>query len=232
MSVTAQPFRAAPFRPLSHVMDRFSVDLPAPLRDALDAIVAAHRKAAAAERASEAFGDPAAAPGTDTTTVAWRRRTVHDRLADRRLTGALLDTRTAVVTAHLRALLGERGWNTDWPPAPVRLPGRQVGVSPREHRTGAPREDVVTITVVLDPALAQTVRLAAYWVSEPAVRRLETWARRYGHGPASRRRRDPGLEWPDEQALAARERLRGCVVTTGDIMRAAIRRAVAGGTAS
>ncbi|WP_344458381.1 hypothetical protein, partial [Actinomadura kijaniata] len=95
------------------------------------------------------------------------------------------------------------------------------------------------LTVNLPHSLGDTVRRAAYWTSKDAVEALQDWADRWGDGidVALREAERNGI--PAELALLAaagrpsapksaleiRDRLRQQILTTGDVLRAAIDRA-------
>ncbi|MFJ3883357.1 hypothetical protein ACIPW5_38660 [Streptomyces sp. NPDC090077] len=57
-----------------------------------------------------------------------------------------------------------------------------------------------------------------YWSGLPHVQALQAWTDRWGPGPAAGRSAAP------PEALAERERAAARVVTTGDVVRAALER--------
>ncbi|MEV6527788.1 hypothetical protein AB0M43_38290 [Longispora sp. NPDC051575] len=131
---------------------------------------------------------------------------VDDQLLLLRERGELLGTQGAVVAHHLRAILREEGWDVrTWRAVPAgvkRLPGRPLGRGERQLADGD-RGGPARLVVMLPDDLGDLVRRIAYRVSRPAVVKLA-----------------------GKVARAERERLRGEVLTTGDLIRAAALRAL------
>lgn len=122
----------------------------------------------------------------------------------RRAAGEHFDTRSSIVAYHLRAELDRRGWRgRTWPPVPrgeVTMPGRRWGVA-NDGTLSA------TFAVYVPDDDGELLRRATWKVSAPAVRRLQQIAAM-----------GPRLPRPVRQE---RDRLRGQVVTTADVIRAA-----------
>lgn len=122
----------------------------------------------------------------------------------RRAAGQHFDTRSSIIAYHLRAELDQRGWRgRQWPPAPrgeVTMPGRRWGVP----NDGTLSE---TFAVYVPDGDGELLRRATWKVSAPAVRRLQQIATM-----------GPRLPRPVRQE---RDQLRGRVITTADVIRAA-----------
>ncbi|MFK0250173.1 hypothetical protein ACIQUM_36190 [Amycolatopsis azurea] len=141
------------------------------------------------------------------------RRTARAELEEerdrRRRGGTHNDTNSAVVLPHLLVELDSRGWlHRDWEPVGeghARLAGRPWGV-----RRGSRGELPARLRVWLPTDVDEVLRRSTWHVSAPYVRRLRELA---------------GLP----RALSGAEkaevaRLERYVVTTGDVMRAAVNR--------
>ncbi len=130
---------------------------------------------------------------------------LRERRKDRRKAGQHLDTRSALVAFYVRAELDQRGWSgRTWrpvPPGESAMPGRRWGVANDGQLTA-------DISVSLPYEDGELLRRATWNVSAPATRRLQQIAKLTG-----------GLPWPvrEEQARLRRE-----VVTTADVIRAAV----------
>jgi hypothetical protein len=115
-----------------------------------------------------------------------------------------------VLAPAVDAELDRRGWRTrKWPAVPhgeAALPGRRWGVENTRLLHGRLR-------IYLPDDLAELLRRATWHTSAPATRRLQQIAAA-----------GPQLPKP---LRAERAVLRGQVVTTGDVIRAAARHAVA-----
>ena len=152
------------------------------------------------------------------------------RRAELREEGLLLGTRTALLSLWVRRVLAQHGEIEDWPEIPAgvaSLPGRRWGVKPR-FGDGFPED----LNINFPPALFETVRRAAYWLSQPAEEALQNWADRHGPGPAA-----GGLAllaaalrgFPSAAEMQARDDARKKIVTTGMILREAVWRAIGEG---
>lgn len=170
------------------------------------------------------------------------RREAFDDLRTRRNTaraeGRLLGSRARLVAWHLERALDEMGWSsTDWPalPAEGTRAGRRWGSPNRSRRDRSEPLLGARLAIDLPPALGEQLRRACYWHSEPAIKALQEWADRFGPGPAALEaigrydlamlltilQRENGTG-PRGDDLAERERLRRQVVTTADVLRAAV----------
>lgn len=140
-----------------------------------------------------------------------------------RAVGELRGTRTWYVLPAVRVVMAARGFTgRRWRPVPPRLPGRPWGTHD-QHLGGR-------VTLYLPDDLTETLTRACYWTSAPAVARLQTWYDEFGdhwrgrlHNPTPRFTRRPG---PSDTDLAQRERLVATVVTTGQVLREAIKKAI------
>lgn len=127
----------------------------------------------------------------------------------RRVTGVHLDTRSAMLAHFVRGEFDRRGWSgRTWRPVPrgeASMPGRRWGVGNDGTLTAS-------LAVHLPDDVGELLRRATWHVSAPATRRLQELAE----------------VWPlTGEGLLERARLRGQVVTTGDVIRAAGAAAVA-----
>lgn len=215
--------------------ESFVVAVPEGSLAGLAAVVAVERDVEAAWLARERGRVPADATGRERAEAA---RAIRAERAARRAAGELAGTRDLVVGRALRAVLAERGWAREWPTPPdgeLDAPGRRIGRAGPDDVAGPER-----LTVRLPVDLAQTARRAAYWTSAPAVAQLREWADRWGDGPdvvltRAARAGVPGelalftaaaAKRPDADALLDRARLRAQIVTTGDLIRAAVAHAI------
>jgi hypothetical protein len=119
--------------------------------------------------------------------------------------GELLDTNGVLLTHGVRGELARRGWDTDWPPAPVGvdLGGRWWG----SMETGYPDR----VTCSLPVGLVDQVRAACWWTSKNAIAGLMAWRDEHP-GPVPRY----GL------ARERYERLAAEVTVPGEIWRAGL----------
>lgn len=180
-------------------------------------------------------------------------RVERERLRER---GELSGTRDLVMAGAVRAELKARKLLRDWPeppPGELSAPGPRWGgggrVMPAAWMPGDGMGDAgeeeerrPRLAVRLPADLGETLVRAAYWTSAPAVEELKAWDVRWGDGPTVRlreamRRNGGGVTdldvmfamlapLPEAAALVERERLRGQVITSGDLMRAALGRAI------
>ncbi|CAM5735258.1 Ribbon-helix-helix protein CopG domain-containing protein OS=Streptomyces fumanus OX=67302 GN=GCM10018772_70490 PE=4 SV=1 [Streptomyces fumanus] len=179
-------------------------------------------------------------PGMSRRAAAAVRRDIRAQVARMRRTGEFGGTRDDIVTRAVREELRARGLDRKWPKPPegeVEAPGRPWGTPP-----STPMGDggyTHRVSVNLPYSLGDTVRRAAYWTSKDAVDALQDWADRWGDGVNVTLReaeRDgipaelalmsaAGRPSAPQSALEIRDRLRAKVLTTGDLLRAAIDRA-------
>ncbi|MEV0192370.1 hypothetical protein AB0I39_28040 [Kitasatospora purpeofusca] len=118
--------------------------------------------------------------------------------------------RDLVVAAALRAELTVHGWDRNWSdPRPGAIgPGRRWGsTAERRGHDGAGRFEA-RLTVRIPAQLATRLQHAVHWESGATEHRLQMLAGRPEH-------------------RAEIQRLQDALVTTGDVLRAAVRRAAA-----
>ena len=159
--------------------------------------------------------------------------------------GKLAGTRDLVVAREVRAELKRRRMDGEYDPVPAEeaaVPGRRVGTGPQHYgRSGEePTKLKGRMYVKLPGALGDQLVRACHWTSAPAVTALWEWQTRWGDGPevifreAQRRGAVTILDlWcaamaprPDADAILQKAQLQAQVVTTGDIIRAAVKRAI------
>jgi hypothetical protein len=148
---------------------------------------------------------------------------VAETFAGLRASGRFAGTRTLLVMPALQAVLAERGWaGRSWRPVPPR------------HRQGRPwgthdQHFDDKVALYLPDELAELVVRGCYWTSLPAVTALQRWYDQHGDHWRGRLH-DPEARWvgvgPSHEDLRRRDALAGEVVTTGRILREAIKRAV------
>ncbi|MFF8506413.1 hypothetical protein ACF07L_38115 [Streptomyces anulatus] len=158
--------------------------------------------------------------------------------------GQLAGTRDLVVAREVRAELARRGMNQEYAPIPAEdagTPGRRVGTGPRHYGRVADEPTRLTsrMYVKLPGPLAEQLTRGCYWTSAPAVTALWEWQDRWGDGPEVifREAQRSGAVtllhlWaaalaprPDADAILKKSELQEQIVTTGDIIRAAVQRA-------
>jgi hypothetical protein len=178
-------------------------------------------------------------PGLSRREAAAVRRTVRAEVTRKRRSGEFGGNRDQIITRAVREELTARGLDRKWPKPPegeTDAPGRRWGTPPSQPygEGGYTRR----LSINLPHTLGETVRRAAYWTSKDAVEALQEWADRWGDGidVALREAERNGI--PAELALATaaghlsapqtaleiRDRLRAQVLTTGDLLRAAVDR--------
>jgi len=159
--------------------------------------------------------------------------------------GILAGTRDLVLAREVRAELKHRGMDRPYEPVPAEetgKPGRRVGAGPRHYQRsgGEPTPFTARMAVRLPAALGEQLVRACYWTSAPAVQALWEWQARWGDGPtvilreAQRRNAVTVLDLlcavlaprPDADSILERAKLQDQVVTTGDVIRAALKRAI------
>ncbi|MFE3603439.1 hypothetical protein [Streptomyces sp. NPDC059142] len=182
-------------------------------------------------------------PGTSRRAAAAVRREIRAQVAQRRRTGEFGGTRDDIVTRAVRQELRARGLDRKWPKPPEGAldgPGRPWGTPPSAPMGEGGYTHRVSVNLPL--ALGETVRRAAYWTSKAAVEGLQEWADRWGDGidvairEAERDGVPPelalmsaaGRPSAPQSALEIRDRLRQQILTTGDLLRAAVDRTAGG----
>ena len=155
-------------------------------------------------------------------------REVRQQLARKRSAGELLGTRQALITYHLNRVLDQRGLRREWPPMPdgQRRPGRPTG---RGHTAGGGYEE--RLSIELDDDLADLIERATWHVSAKAREELQRWSDRWGKSPVLATNT---LELaaailggtPSADDLKRRRELRESIITTGDLLRDALQRAL------
>jgi hypothetical protein len=159
--------------------------------------------------------------------------------------GKLAGTRDLVLTREVRAELKRRRMHGQYDPVPAEdsaMPGRRVGTGPRHYeRIGSePTKLTARMFVKLPADLGEQLSRACHWTSAPAVAALWEWQARWGDGPevifreAERSGAVTLLHlWaaamaprPDADSILEKAQLQAQIVTTGDIIRAALKRAI------
>jgi|GEM_PF-3615422 len=163
------------------------------------------------------------------------------RLRDK---GKLAGTRDLVLTREVRAELKRRQMDGEYQPVPAEntaAPGRRVGAGPHHYqRMGSePTKLTARMFVKLPADVGEQLVRACHWTSAPAVKALWEWQARWGDGPevifreAERAGAVTILDlWaaamaprPDADSILEKAQLQSQIVTTGDIIRAALKRA-------
>ncbi|MFB7619266.1 hypothetical protein [Kitasatospora sp. NPDC056181] len=169
------------------------------------------------------------------------RREIRARFEKQRAAGRFQGTRDLVVAAALTQELQRRGMDGPYDPIPAghHGPGRRWGtVSSGDQGDGG---FDARMSVRLPVALADQLRRACYWANLDTEVALQAWTDRYGDGPDVILRRAEirnggvvtGLDFlgavlsrrPIREAIIERDKLRAKIVTTGMILRTAVRRA-------
>ncbi|MFD8851850.1 hypothetical protein [Streptomyces sp. NPDC059604] len=179
--------------------------------------------------------------------LARARKATRELLVERREAGALAGSRDWLLVPGVRAELTARGWDRDWPPIPpgALAAGRRWGTDPRrysdQHDEGETRF-LGRLGVRLPHELGERLQRACHWHNADIEKRLQEWADRWGDGPEVIMResaREHGgvtviaamaaalRPTPSAEDLKLRAELREQVVTTGDILRAALDHALA-----
>ncbi|MEU5221000.1 hypothetical protein AB0G79_33035 [Streptomyces sp. NPDC020807] len=181
-------------------------------------------------------------PGLRGRALSEARARVRIERARLRASGKLAGSVELVMLRAVRAELRARRLDRDWEPVPAEAasaPGRPVGVPNNQEGEDESTALTARLTVKLPDDVAEQMVRGCYWTSAPAVEALWAWASRWGDGPvgkykdALRAGAPPGLaalvaagaSAAPAEALAERDRLREQIVTTGDVLRAALRRA-------
>ncbi|MGW6651203.1 hypothetical protein AMK23_34305 [Streptomyces sp. CB02130] len=180
------------------------------------------------------------APGLSRREAAAVRRSIRAEASRKRRSGEFSGNRDEIIARAVREELIARGLDRKWPKPPegeVDAPGRRWGTPPSQPMGEGGYTKRLSIN--LPYALGETVRRAAYWTSKDAVEALQEWADRWGNDPdtalreAERNGTPPelalmsaaGRPSAPQSALKIRDELRAKVLTTGDLLRAAIDRA-------
>lgn len=169
-----------------------------------------------------------------------RVRTERARLRE---SGELTGSRDLILTRAVRTELRGRGMDRDWEPIPahaVSAPGRPVGTAANREGIGEGGKTLLVgrVTIKLPDDLAERLVRGCYWESAPAVEALWAWADRWGDGPIGKLKEGlrsgapAGLvamvaamaDRAPADALRERDELRDQIVTTGDVLRSAVRR--------
>ena len=145
--------------------------------------------------------------------------------AGRRAAGDFRGTRTLYVLPSVHTVLDELGWKQRrWRPVPRQRGGRPWGAHD-EHFDAR-------VALYLPDELAELITRACYWTSRPAVLALGRWYDEHGDHWRGRLH-DPDARWvgagPSHADLHQREQLISQVVTTGQVLREALHRALTDG---
>ncbi|MFF9070498.1 hypothetical protein ACF09E_34650 [Streptomyces sp. NPDC014891] len=179
-------------------------------------------------------------PGMPRRAAAAVRSEIRAEVARMRRSGEFGGTRDDLMTRAVREELQARHLDREWPEPPegeLEAPGRRWGTPPSQPMGDGGYTD--RLSVNLPQPLGETVRRAAYWTSKDAVEALQDWADRWGDGAEVALREAGRNDVPADlallvaagrpsapmSALEIRERLRQQILTTGDLLRAAIFRA-------
>ncbi|MGW1980723.1 hypothetical protein [Streptomyces sp. NPDC001889] len=175
------------------------------------------------------------------------RARIREEFARLRARGTLCGTRELILAPQVRAELKARTMHRAFaavPAADAGAAGRRVGAGPR-HYGRLSEEDGTTLTarlaVELPDDLGEQLVRACYWTSAPAVEALWKWQQKWGDGPEvelrEAQRAGMGAGWlalftsglarpATADALLEKSTLQAQIVTTGDILRAAVHRAI------
>ncbi|MFI1472388.1 hypothetical protein [Streptomyces wuyuanensis] len=174
--------------------------------------------------------------------LAQARKATRELLAERREAGALAGSRDWLLVPGVIAELKARGWDQEWPPIPpgALAAGRRWGTDPGRyspHHDEGETRFLGRLGVRLPHELGERLQRACYWNNAEIEKELQEWADRWGDGPDVIMRqsvREHGgvtvlaamaaalKQTPPAEELDQRRELRAKVVTTGDILRAAL----------
>jgi hypothetical protein len=173
------------------------------------------------------------------------RARIRTEFAVLREQGKLAGTRDLVVSREVRAELKRRKMIGEYEPIPAEdagAPGRRVGTGPRHYQRFGDETTAFNarMAVRLPASLGEQLVRATYWTSAPAVEALRAWQDLWGDGPevimreAQRRGGATLLDLicagfakrPSADDVLKKAELQQQVVTTGDIFRAAVKRAI------
>jgi len=193
-----------------------------------EAVAARVEVAAAAEAAwwkqrRDELDAAAETEGWSTGQLAAARRRLAAEHAELRAAGVLRGARGAWVLPAVREVLAERGWLTRrWRPVPPGARrGRPWGAADAGYRA--------QVVLQLPDELAELLVRACWWTSAPAVATLQQWYDQHGdhwRGERHGGRRGWSGSAPSQADLAARNRAAARIVTTGQVLREALQRAV------
>jgi hypothetical protein len=173
------------------------------------------------------------------------RARIRTEFAALRERGKLAGTRDLVVSREVRGELKRRKMFGEYEPIPVGdagAPGRRVGTGPRHYRRFGDEATAfdARMAVRLPASLGEQLVRATYWTSAPAVEALRAWQDLWGDGPEvimreAQRRGGATLldlicaglaKQPSADDVLKKAELQQQVVTTGDIFRSAVKRAI------
>ncbi|MFJ3221317.1 hypothetical protein ACIPLC_36040 [Kitasatospora sp. NPDC086801] len=179
--------------------------------------------------------------------LAAARRATRELLASKRESGELAGSRDWLLVPGVRAQLAARGWDQrKFKPIPAGAlaAGRRWGTDPGrysgQHDEGETKF-LARLGLRLPHDLGERLARAVYWHNAKIEAQLQQWADRWGDGPEvilQQSVREHGgvtmlaalgaafAPTPSEGELAARTKLRKEVVTTGDLIRAALDQAL------
>ncbi|MFF2354917.1 hypothetical protein ACFVVL_34765 [Kitasatospora sp. NPDC058115] len=178
--------------------------------------------------------------------LAQARRATREKLAEQREAGALAGSRDWLLVPGVRAELAARGWDRDWPPIPsgALAAGRRWGTAPARYEGSHDEGETKflgRLGLRLPGEVGERLQRACYWHNAEIERQLQEWADQWGDGPEvimrESARENGGVTvlagmlaalapTPTADEMDRRAELRAKVVTTGDILRAALDRAV------
>ncbi|MFD8708153.1 hypothetical protein ACFV1W_37180 [Kitasatospora sp. NPDC059648] len=176
--------------------------------------------------------------------LAAARRATREKLTEEREAGRLAGSRDWLLVPGVRAELAARGWDHDWPPVPrgALAAGRRWGTDPgryeSQHDEGETRF-LGRLGLRLPREIGETLQRACYWHNAEIEKQLQEWADQWGDGPEVIMRESvrefggvtqlagmaaglAAMNTPTADELVRRAELRAQVVTTGDILRAAL----------
>lgn len=179
--------------------------------------------------------------------LAQARKATRELLVERREGGELAGSRDWLLVPGVIAELTARGWDKEWPPIPPGAlgAGRRWGTDPGRysaHHDEGETRFLGRLGVRLPHELGEGLQRACYWHNAEIEKQLQEWADRWGDGPAvimqESVREHGGVtvlaemaaafkQTPPAEELDQRRELRAKVVTTGDILRAALDQALA-----
>ncbi|MGQ4342520.1 hypothetical protein ACN6LF_001365 [[Kitasatospora] papulosa] len=173
------------------------------------------------------------------------RQSIRQQRAELRETGELRGSRDLVIAHEVRAELAARGLAKHWDPIPQKdsgAAGRPTGAdSSRYPRTDDDKPALsARMPVRLPDELGNQVVRGCYWYSAPAVDAVRVWQRRWGDGPMvilRKAQRSEGATPLDQlragmapratvEALERLAAVQAQIITSGDIIRAALDRAI------